>query len=422
MSRRFKVLLTGALVLAGLTAQARAAGFAIHEQSGQAMGTAGAFVAGQSAASLFYNPAGIANLDGLQLEVGLNVIAPATDFTGPDDRPAFSTTSMESNLFTPVDAYLSWRASEDFSFGLGVFTYMGLGTEWAEDWVGRGVTEEIFLETLTVNPTVAWRLSERTSFAVGADVMIAMATMSKDTYTGYPFNGYVDVDLDGQGTGFGWNMGLQHQLTDDLRLGLSYRSGMSVEADGEAEFAFENVTNPSHLALLGALFPKTDAKLTIEIPSLTLAGWSWTPSAILDGRLTWRGDVVYTNWDVYKNLFIDFETETEGLQDSNSPKLYENTWAFRTGLEYELNDAWTLRGGWYYEQNAVKDELVEPSLPDAERNGLSLGCSWDFAESWGLDAYFIEVLLQDRVSTFPDLPGGYESSLPIFGLSLRKSL
>ena len=422
MSRRFQVLLTGAILVAGPTAQAFAAGFAIHEQSGQAMGTAGAFVAGQSAASIFYNPAGIAGLEGLQLEVGLNVIVPATDFTGPSDRPEFSTVSMESNVFTPVDAYLSWRASEELSFGLGLFTYMGLGTEWADDWVGRGVTEEIFLETLTINPTVAWRLSERTSVAFGVDAMIAMATMSKDTYSGYPFNGYVDVELDGNGAGYGWNLGLQHQLSEDLRLGLSYRSGMSVEAEGEATFAFENVGNPTHLALLGALFPTTDANLTIEIPSLTIAGWSWNPKGLLDGRLTWRGDVVYTNWDVYSNLFIDFETETDGLQDSNSPKLYENTWAFRTGVEYALGDAWTLRGGWYYEQNTVKDELVEPSLPDAERNGLSLGCSWDFADSWGLDAYYLQVLLQDRVSTFPELPGGYESTLPIVGLSLRKSL
>lgn len=422
MSRRFQVLLCGAILVAGLTAQALAAGFAIHEQSGQAMGTAGAFVAGQSAASIFYNPAGIAGLDGVQLEVGLNVIQPTTDFTGPTDSPTFGTVSMEDNLFTPVDAYASWRASDNVSFGLGLFTYMGLGTEWKENWVGREVTEEIFLETLTVNPTIAWRITDRTAFAVGLDLMYAMANLSKDSYSGYPFNGYVDVEIEGDGTGFGWNAGVQHQLNDDLRLGLSYRSGISLDAEGEATFAFENVSNPTHLALLGALFPTTDVSLTIEIPALTIAGFSWNPKNLLDGRLTWRGDLVYTHWAVYENLFIDFETETAGLQDSDSPKLYQNTMAFRTGVEYALNEAFTLRSGWYYEQNTVKDELVEPSLPDAERNGLSLGCSWDFADSWGVDAYYLQVMLQDRVSTFPDLPGGYESTLPIFGLTLRKSL
>jgi len=422
MSQRFRVLLTGALVAAGLPAATHAAGFAIHEQSGQAMGTAGAFVAGQSAASIFYNPAGIAALDGAQLELGLNVIAPATDFTGPSDRPSFTTISMEDNLFTPVDAYAAWRVGERLSVGLGLFTYMGLGTEWRENWVGRAVTEEIFLETLAANPTLAWRLSESTTFGVGLDYMYAAATMSKDSYAGYPFNGYVDVDLEGDGGGVGWNLGLQQQLGDELRVGLSYRSGMTLKVDGEAEFAFENVANPTHLALLGALFPRTDASLEVEIPALTMVGWSWTPERWFDGRLTWRGDVVHTNWDVYTNLFIDFETETDGLSDSNSPKNYDNTWAFRTGVEFALSDAWTLRAGWYYEQNAVKDELVEPSLPDAERNGVSLGCSWDFTDSWGLDAYFLMVTLQDRVSTFAELPGGYESSLPIAGLSVRKSL
>jgi long-chain fatty acid transport protein len=421
MSRRFRALLTGTLLVAGLSGIVHAAGFAIAEQSGRAMGTAGAFVAGQSPASIFFNPAGITAVGGTELEVGLNVILPSTEFTGPTDRPEFGTESMVSHVFFPPNAYAVWQAGERTTLGLGLFSYMGLGTEWEENWIGRTVTESIFLESVTLNPTIAWSIGDNTSFGLGLDLLYAMATMSKDSYTGFPFNGYVDVELEGDGLAWGWNLGLQHQVTPELRLGLSFRSGMTLKVDGEAEFAFENIDNPSQLALLGALFPATEAKLEVEIPSLTMFGWSWTPGAWFDGKLTWRGDFVYTNWDVYTNLFIDFETETEALEDSNSPKLYDNTWAFRTGVEYALDDVWTLRAGGYYEQNAVLDEWVEPSLPDAERNGFSLGCSYEFDRGWGLDAYYLHVLLQDRVSTFAELPGGYESQLPIFGLSLRKS-
>jgi long-chain fatty acid transport protein len=230
----------------------------------------------------------------------------------------------------------------------------------------------------------------------------------------------VDVEIDGHGFGYGWNMGLQHRLADDWTLGVSYRSGMTLFAEGEADFAIQDVENASHQALLGAMFPATDVSLDLDIPDLVIAGVEWKPQGWLGGRLTWRGDLVFTRWNVYRSLDIDFETNTAALRDSHSPKLYENTWAFRTGAELDLGERWTLRGGWYYEQNAVLDHMVEPSLPDAERNGISLGATWQAREDLALDAYFIQVMLQDRVSEFAELPGGYESSIPIVGLSMRK--
>lgn len=423
MTKRFACLLTGALVAAAfMPRDLSAAGFAIHEQSGQAMGTAGAFVAAQSAASIFYNPAGIADLEGTRIEFGLNLIMPSTEFTGPTNVPTFTTHSMEEKIFTPVDLYYVRDLGSKLKFGLGVFTYMGLGTTWEEDWIGRTVTEEINLETLTFNPVLAWKLGSSSSMAVGLDAMFGMATLSKDSYTGYPFNGFLDVDLEGEGWGFGWNMGFQHEVSPELRFGLSYRSGMVLAAEGDAEFTAQEVSNPSHVAVLASLFPQSDVKLDLDIPELLIVGFSWTPSVLFDGRLTWRADGVYTGWEVYRSLYIDFQTETAGLQDSNSPKLYDNTWAFRTGVEYLVGDKWTLRGGFYYEQNAVRDHMVEPSLPDAERNGVSLGCSYEISDDWGFDAYVIQVMLADRTSTFAELPGGYESQIPIVGFSLRKSL
>jgi long-chain fatty acid transport protein len=420
MTKRVACLLAGACLLAVPVPRLLAAGFAIHEQSGVAMGTAGAYGAAQGAASLFYNPAGLAGLEGLHAELGLNIISPSTDFTGPTDRPTFGKMAMESQTFTPVDLYLSGRLSEQARWGCGLFTYMGLGTKWADDWAGRTVSEEIDLKTLTVNPALAFKLGDKTRLGLGLDLMWGQALMSKDSYTGYPFNGYVDAKIDGTGLGYGWNAGVQRQVSPELTLGLSYRSGMTLSADGDATFELQNVSNVSHQALLDSMFPDTPVNLDLDIPDLVIAAAEWKPADLLDGKLTWRGDVVFTRWNVYQSLDIDFETNTPGLADSHSPKEYQNTWAFRTGLEYGLNDRLTLRGGWYYEQNAVQDHLVEPSLPDAERNGLSLGASWQVNEDLALDAYFLQVLLQDRVSSFAALPGGYDSDIPIFGLSARK--
>lgn len=421
MTKRFACLVTGACLATALATRLMAAGFAIHEQSGRAMGTAGAYGAAQGPGALFYNPAGLAGLEGLQTEFGVNVLMPATDFTGPTHRPGFGVTAMDKQVFTPVDLYLSGRLSDQARWGLGLFTYMGLGTRWPENWAGRTVSEEIELTTLTVNPALALRLGEGTRLGMGLDLIWGHALMSKDTYLNeYLGDGYVDVELDGTGLGYGWNMGLQHDLGEELSLGLSYRSGITLSADGEATFATEGISDPTTLAVLAAAFPDTDANLDLDIPDLAILGAEWRPASLFGGRLTWRGDVVFTRWNVYRSLDIDFETNTAFLADAHSPKLYENTLAFRTGVEFAVGDAWTLRGGWYYEQNAVVDDMVEPSLPDAERNGLSLGAGWQAAEDLAFDAYFLQVMLQDRVSEYESFKGGYESGIPIFGLSVRK--
>lgn len=70
--------------LAGTATLAAAAGFKVNEQGAKAMGMANAFVAqADDPSALFYNPAGIAFLKGIQVNLGSLVIAvPQTEFTG----------------------------------------------------------------------------------------------------------------------------------------------------------------------------------------------------------------------------------------------------------------------------------------------------------------------------------------------------
>jgi long-chain fatty acid transport protein len=433
MTRSFRCLLLAAMIGGCMLPEiSSAAGFAIHEQSGQAMGTAGAFAGAQSPASIFYNPAGIANLSGKQLEIGLNILMPKTDFYGPTSFSSFDKHSMKEQTFTPVDLYYTAEMANGV-FGIGVFTYLGLGTKWEDNWIGRSVTEEISMETIAINPVYAMKVGENGAVAFGVDFIYAMALLSKDTPTLEPTNAYMDVEIEGSGMAFGFNLGYQHQLSSELRVGVSYRSAHTITAEGDATFEIQNLghdADGTKEALLTSLFPDSDVELDIETPALAILGFEYNPASILDGKLTWRGDVVYTGWDVYEELAIDFTEETykdppantqPALADNVSEKDYQNTLAFRTGIEVKFNEEWTGRCGYYYEENAVKTELVEPSLPDAERNGYSFGLSYEVSDTFGLDFYYLQVMLQDRVSTFEDFPGGYESSIPIFGLSTRFS-
>ena len=138
--------------------------------------------------------------------------------------------------------------------------------------------------------------------------------------------------------------------------------------------------------------------------------------------LTVRGDFVFSTWSAYKELGFDFKTETNLLKDQHLPKNYIDTWAIRLGGDWAMNEQMRLRAGYYFETHATETDMVEPSLPDADRNGYSVGLGYDLDERNTLDFYFLMVSLNDRVSQFPSFPGGYQSSIPILGLSWTRGL
>ena len=81
-----KFALMGAVAAAfsaGVSGSAMAAGFYIQEQSPRLQGQsfAGAVANPADASTVFYNPAGMTELDGPQGQVGVSVIIPRADFT-----------------------------------------------------------------------------------------------------------------------------------------------------------------------------------------------------------------------------------------------------------------------------------------------------------------------------------------------------
>lgn len=407
-----------AALLAAVCGPALGAGFAISEQSAAAMGAGGAWCAEQSPASIFFNPAGLAGLEGSQLELGVNLIMPATEFTGPTTSPGYGTIEMVKEKFVVPAAHWSRPLGNGHTVGFGVFSYLGLGVEWEDDWAGSEIIENISLTTMTFNPSWAWGVNDRLRIGAGVSMTYGMMELSKDSYTGMPMNRYVDAKMDGTGTAFGANLGGQFDVSDKLTLGLSYRTPMTLSAEGEAEFSWDPVDNPSQQALLTSQFPKTDMSVDVDLPGLLMAGVSYRHT----DALTFRGDFVHSGWSAYKELVFDFATETNLLKDQTSPKDYEDTFAIRVGGDWKMNPQMTLRAGYYFETQAVKTEMVEPSLPDADRNGFSVGLGYQPSENTTWNFYFLMVSLNDRVSEFEVFPGGYQSSIPILGLSWSRGL
>lgn len=168
---KYSVILT----LGALAAQAHASGYHFGTQSVSAQATSNA--SGAEAAdpsTIFHNAAGLTKLDGTQATININIANPSVKYKNaeasyPDGEAIEGETEgkiAKSVQFVP-HLYASHKINDQVSVGLGAYVPFGSGTEYNHDSVLRYNLNELGLQTMAIQPTVAYKLNDRHSFAVG---------------------------------------------------------------------------------------------------------------------------------------------------------------------------------------------------------------------------------------------------------------
>ena len=173
-----------------------AGGFQINEHGAIGTGRAGAQVSTvNTPTSVFHNPAGLTRTKGTQFMGGANVIVTKADVTsrGTAGIPLTDATTQETeSVVAPVPyAYVSHALSKNAFVGLGFYNHYGLRIAWdnPDEFVGRTLVQELQLRTFYLTPTVALKLNDSISIAVG--VSLVPATLSLTRSVGSSDNGQV---------------------------------------------------------------------------------------------------------------------------------------------------------------------------------------------------------------------------------------
>jgi long-chain fatty acid transport protein len=421
-----KKVLSGILLiglLGALTVPLSASGFQINEQGARAMGQAMAFAARASDPSaIYFNPAGITQLEGTQFYFGLVAIKQNTTWT---DTGGMSIDARDRWEFPP-SMYMTHQFSEKWYFGLGVFVPFGLSKGWPDDFPGKYTSKEVRFMNFNINPNVAYKVNDRLSVAVGFDIIHSEARLDRELYLqplsdlyfgGYPLDdGYFSAIV--KGNDFGWNAGLQAKLTDKINFGASYRSQVVVHLDGNLELKTPQTGVPLIDGTLATLFPSQQAKTTITLPDNAFFGFSVKATGKYDTEI----DLQWTDWSDYDELPFEFSQQTPVLVNTTYPKNWSDTWAIRWGNEYHYNSTTDLRFGLYYDFNPVPDETLDPILPDSDRFSFQVGLGWH-KDKLFLDVAYMYLYFMGRdVNNNPiygiiPSDGKYESSAHLFGIS-----
>lgn len=408
------------LVVLMLTAtSARAAGFRLPEAGAKAMGMGFAFVAqADDPSAIYFNPAGIVQLEGTNVKVGVTYVREnGGEFTGTTPLTGGAVQSeiqKDLNFFIP-NAFVTLKSSPRFAYGIGIFAPFGLGQEYKDrnTSIFRNQITKIDLMTLVVNPTVAWKVNEILSVGAGIDYLYGKAELAKtgvvnNTPGGDTPVNIFNLDLDGDGDAWGYNLGVLVTPVDSWKIGLSYRSEFKLDInDGDVNLTDISSTGlvalggASAQAVFGGAAFHTKGSTTIHMPATTTLG-----VAYIRDRLTVEVDADWTFWSSFKSLDIDIRNNTPLLPDSNTAKNWKDVVAIHVGGEYRVTDPLALRLGFRYDPTPVPAETMGPELPDADKLYYTAGVGYKVS-NWTFDLAYMYVDKQDRTvnnQTTPAFP------------------
>ena len=380
-----------------LTAQfCSAAGFGIYEWSARDMALGGATVGrADDPAALSSNPAGITQLDGIQITTGVMMIHPVMDI----EANGVTKTSDEDAFFFPPHFYATWKVNDRYSLGLATFSRFGLGTMFDEDWEGRYNSYEATIESVSINPNVAVKVTDKLSAAFGVEAMYLSFNQKKKlryanplapgTYLPLPDG---NAELDADGMGYGFNMALHYQPCPYAKLGLSYRSPVTMKVTGDADFS--DITQAySRFGI--SIYPDTSASGVVTLPDSFSFGVAMYPTE----KLSVEVGAVYTLWSKYDELKINFGEQLNSADPTSdqmvSEKNWDDVWRLNLGIEYAALDWLDIRLGYVWDQSPVQDDTIDYLLPGSDRQIFSGGLGFH-KDNWSIDANYSYLLFADR--------------------------
>lgn len=425
MSQHYKIKLGSFLVASTLSSMSYASGFAIIEQSVTGLGRAfaGSAAVADDASTIFFNPAGLTNLPDAELDIALNYIAPQSQFKDDGSTSPFGAAAKgnngadaANNAIVP-NLYYSQPINDRLIFGLGINAPFGLVTEYNDTWKGRYHAVKSDLKTVNINPTLAYKASDKLSLGFGINLQKIDLELTQMAFLGAP--GDAKINIKGDDLSWGYNLGLTYQIQEATRIGVAYRSKISHHITANADITTQ--TAAAQTTANGAGLINTKISGDVVLPE----SLSFAIHHQLNNQWAVMGDASWTRWSRFKDLTL-VTPDTAHPLNKSQPENWSNVMRYGLGLSYAHNDQWIFRGGIAYDETPISDEFRTPRIPGNDRKWVSVGASYKYSQNVTLDMGYSHLFvnnpkIDDVASSLgnPTITGEYEGSIDLLGLQMR---
>ncbi len=440
------------LGLTGVTSESLAQSPRLQGQGTAGSGMGNAFTAqADDPSAVHYNPAGLSQLNGVQIMAGGLGIGGRTNFSNAAGVGARGDRNGSMAWPSPGHFYLSARLNDlgvtslgDVTVALGLNSPYGSLTRWPSDGPFRTSVTFVTLPLLDIKPTLAYKLNDQWSFGVGADIY---------TFSGLFGEGHAErkfvwpgglgiapgsqMELAGKDTAAGFNVSVLYTPFRNgdgkplTNIGVVYRSQATLHLGG---------------SLLANGAAVTGAQATLVLPQVFSFGAAIWPVRTSSHEWKFEFDADYVGWKSIRNLDISLTNGATILQPQN----WQNGYSVMIGTEYRMLQLESLphyevalRAGYTNQQTQMPDATFDPGIASSNAHipgvgigflckeqgsflGLfpcgSSGTSAFLPKAIGLDLSYQLALYEDRTvvgNRNPTVNGTYKTSIHAGGFSVR---
>jgi len=357
--------------LAFVSADTFAAAFQLAEQNASGLGRAYAGEASiaDDASVVARNPALMTLFKDKQLSVAAIGVVPDVSIEGESTNNGITPSALNDDSIAPSAvvpaAYFTMPYNDKVSIGFGAFSNFGLSTEFNDDYVAGQIAGETEIVTVNFNASVAYKVTEQFSFGIGLNYIYADATVIRKVganASGFDF-GADAVNLQGDDTGLGLNVGLMYQLDENSRFGFNYRSETDITFKGD-------FSNDLPAAVGGTGGAKLPGAVDLTLPAIA----EFSGSHQLDDKLGLHYSVLWTGWSSFESLEAQVTAPTgDKFVAFEKQEQFDDAFRYSVGADYQYNEDLSLRAGVAFDESPVSQTHLSISIPDTDRFWFSVG-------------------------------------------------
>lgn len=371
------------MTLALLTpSNALADGFRNPFHDAAAIGQGNAFAAqADNASAVFYNPAGMTQLSGVQLAGGAQFMSVNTRFTSPTGASVRNDHPFPIGLPPPGQFFLTAKLKDlgisalgDLSAGLGVQNLYGFASKFPANGPFNTAVTFAQLPLMALKPTLAYQVTESLSVGLGADILTfanflgeGQAERQFQAAPGSGFPAGTVLELNGKGTTAGLNASF---LYTPWRM-----------EDGKPRFSIAGIWRSQAVLPLNGEFRANgalvaNASTSIRLPEVWTGGVAYWPMRNQEREWKIEVDVDYVRWQSIRSADVSLSNGAT----LPSPQQWKNAITVSIGTEYKwlgLTDSQTwdlaLRTGYMRSHTPVSDLNFDPAFADNDAHAVSAG-------------------------------------------------
>lgn len=376
----------------------------------KAIGMGGAFVAvADDPTAIYWNPAGLMQLEGTRVTFGFDSTIPGLSYNPYTAADPTGVTTSREHAKTEFYIAPSIFASSDFidPVVLGIGFYLPYATGGKFSSASQAVLNPLDgrIYTLEISPAVAVRLHRLISIGAGFRLNYIKDKLNGQLIApiyGAPFAGnFANINTDGWGMGA--TAGILIGPYKNLRFGVSYRSMMNPKLSGT--FTLNDAS--------GATLVTDDIDLELKFPNQVRIGLAYdvNQKLLLATQFDWEQN------SQIENFVVTFATP--GFGTFALPANYNNSYTWHLGGRYLVNQNWTARMGYTYDDRSVPDAANNRITGDVNAHEIAAGASYDWGR-YGIDiSYNLRIGGREvPVTTTNQAPGdyfGYVQSVSLMG-------